>query len=67
MIFLKKECVSKIREIINNNLKCYKNLCNIATAIVTRIKKKEVVELNIKNLQLAQAYFRKYKHMKELE
>ncbi|CAD2108071.1 myosin B, putative [Plasmodium vinckei] len=67
MIFLKKECVSKIREIINDNLKCYKNLCSIATAIITRIKKKEVVDLNIKNLQLAQAYFRKYKHMKELE
>ncbi|SOV11556.1 myosin B [Plasmodium sp. gorilla clade G2] len=65
MVFLKKEAVHKIRDIINANLKCYRNLCCITSALITKIKKKRMVEENIKNLQLAQAYFRKYKYITE--
>ncbi|SOV21243.1 myosin B [Plasmodium sp. DRC-Itaito] len=65
MVFLKKEAVHKIRDIINANLKCYRNLCCITSALITKIKKKRMVEENIKNLQLAQAYFRKYKYIME--
>ncbi|SOV74284.1 myosin B [Plasmodium sp. gorilla clade G3] len=67
MVFLKKEAVHKIRDIINSNLKCYRNLCCITSALIMKIKKKRIVEENIKNLQLAQAYFRKYKYIKEHE
>ncbi|SOV11696.1 myosin B [Plasmodium gaboni] len=65
MVFLKKEAVHKIRDIINANLKCYRNLCCITSALITKIKKKRMVEENLKNLQLAQAYFRKYKYITE--
>ncbi|SPJ08884.1 myosin B [Plasmodium sp. DRC-Itaito] len=67
MVFLKKEAVHKIRDIINSNLKCYRNLCCITSAFIMKIKKKRIVEENIQNLQLAQAYFRKYKYIKEHE
>ncbi|SCQ16625.1 myosin B, putative [Plasmodium ovale] len=66
MVFLKKDVVHTIRQIINNNLKGYRNMCNITSALITKIKKKRVVESNLKNLNLTQAYFRKYKYMKEL-
>ncbi|SBT72270.1 myosin B, putative [Plasmodium ovale] len=67
MVFLKKDVVHTIRQIINNNLKGYRNMCNITSALITKIKKKRVVESNLKNLNLTQAYFRKYKYMKELK
>ncbi|CRG97814.1 myosin B, putative [Plasmodium gallinaceum] len=67
LVFLKKDAIYKIKEKINDNLKSYKNLCNIMSAFITKTKKKRVVESNIKNLQLAQAYFRKHKYVKELK
>ncbi|CRH00632.1 myosin B, putative [Plasmodium relictum] len=67
LVFLKKDVVYKIKEKINDNLKNYKNLCNIVSAIITKTKKKKLVESNIRSLQVAQAYFRKYKYVKELK
>ncbi|KAI4839781.1 myosin B [Plasmodium brasilianum] len=67
MAFLKKDVVRGMREIINENLKGYKNVCTITSALITRIKKKKNVELNIKNLELTQAYLRKYKYVKEIK
>ncbi|EUD68161.1 hypothetical protein C922_01179 [Plasmodium inui San Antonio 1] len=67
MVFLKKEAMHTIREIIYNNLKSYRNLCNITSALITKIKKKTIVDENIKHLQLAQAYFRKHKYIAQLK
>ncbi|VWU48838.1 myosin B, putative [Hepatocystis sp. ex Piliocolobus tephrosceles] len=67
MVFLKKEAIQEIRTIINNNLKCYVDICNIISAFTLKTKKNNLIESKIKNLEMAQAYFRKYKYINQLK
>lgn len=65
MVFLKKEVLHQIRELIEQNLKSYKTLCNMVGAVVMKVKKKNAVIENMQKLRIAQAHFRKFKYMKE--
>lgn len=67
MVFLKKEVLHSIREKIAEKLKLYKHVSSILSAVTTKVKKQNEVNNNIQKLRMVQAYFRKYKYLKEHE